>query len=101
MKNLLLLLAHLLTTLAKLPGPVGARAIVADSLLMKQQLIGTTRREFLDHTLFWNAADLEKKLADFQAYYNQHRTHSSLGGATPADLAGGNPKLQTTLNIFR
>jgi hypothetical protein len=37
MKNLLLLLAHLLTTLAKLPGPGGAKAIVADSLLMKQQ----------------------------------------------------------------
>ncbi len=66
-----------------------------------ERLIGTIRREFLDHTLFWNAADLERKLADFQAYYNQHRTHSSLGGATPADLAGGNPKLQTTLNNFR
>ncbi len=39
MKNLLLLLAHLLTTLAKLPGSGGARAIVADSLLMKQQLL--------------------------------------------------------------
>jgi putative transposase len=39
MKNLLLLLAHFLTTLAKLLGPGGARAIVADSLLMKQQLL--------------------------------------------------------------
>ena len=66
-----------------------------------ERLIGTIRREFLDHTLFWNEADLERKLADFQAYYNQHRTHSSLGGDTPADVAGGNPKLQTTLNNFR
>ena len=57
------------------------------------QLIGTIRREFLDRTLFWNAAD-------FQAYYIQHRTHSSLGGDAPADVAGGNPKLQTTLNNF-
>ena len=39
MKELLVLLAHLLTTLAKLLGPGGARAIVADSLLMKQQLL--------------------------------------------------------------
>jgi hypothetical protein len=31
MKVLLLMLAHLLTTLAKLLGPGGARAIVADS----------------------------------------------------------------------
>ena len=65
-----------------------------------ERLIGTIRREFLDHTLFWNAADLERKLADFQAYYNQHRTHSSLGGDTPSDVADGKPKLQTTLNNF-
>jgi len=39
MKVLLLMLAHLLTTLAKLLGPGGAKAIVADSLLTKQQLL--------------------------------------------------------------
>ena len=39
MKDLLILLAHLLTTFAKLLGPGGARAVVADSLLMKQQLL--------------------------------------------------------------
>ncbi len=39
MKNMLLLLAHLLTTIAKLLGPGGARAVVADSLLLKQQLL--------------------------------------------------------------
>jgi len=39
MKVLLLMLAHLLTTLAKLLGSGGAKAIVADSLLMKQQLL--------------------------------------------------------------
>ncbi len=66
-----------------------------------ERLIGTFRREFLYHRLFWNEAYLERILADFQAYYNQHHTHSSLGGVTPADLAGGNPKLQTTLNNFR
>ena len=38
-KNLLILLAHLLTTVAKFLGPGDARAIVADSLLMKQQLL--------------------------------------------------------------
>ena len=43
MKDLLLLLAHLLTTLAKLLGPGGARAIVADSLLMKPQLLIVSR----------------------------------------------------------
>jgi len=39
MKVLLLMLARLLTTLAKLLGPGGAKAIVADSLLTKQQLL--------------------------------------------------------------
>ena len=39
MKDLLILLVHLLTTIAKLLGPGGARTVVADSLLMKQQLL--------------------------------------------------------------
>ncbi len=39
MKDLLILLAHLLTTIAKLLGLGGAKAVVADSLLMKQQLL--------------------------------------------------------------
>jgi hypothetical protein len=43
MKDLLVLLVHLLTTIAKLLGPGGARAIVADSLLMKQQLLVINR----------------------------------------------------------
>jgi putative transposase len=43
MKDLLMLLAHLLTTVAKLLGPGGARTVVADSLLMKQQLLVINR----------------------------------------------------------
>ena len=43
-----------------------------------ERLIGTMRREFLDHVLFWNARDLEQKLADFLAYYNAARGHASL-----------------------
>ncbi len=43
MKDLLVLLAHLLTTIAKLLGPGGARAVVADNLLMKQQLLVINR----------------------------------------------------------
>jgi putative transposase len=43
MKDMLVLLAHLLTTIAKLLGPGGARAVVADSLLMKQQLLVINR----------------------------------------------------------
>jgi len=39
MKDLLILLAHLLTTIARPTAPSGAKTIVADSLLMQQQLL--------------------------------------------------------------
>jgi putative transposase len=48
-----------------------------------ERLIGTLRREYLDHLLFWTTADLENKLLDFRAYFNNHRTHNSLEGQTP------------------
>jgi transposase InsO family protein len=48
-----------------------------------ERVIGTVRRELLDQVLFWNATDLERKLIDFQYYYNEHRVHTSLDGCTP------------------
>jgi transposase InsO family protein len=53
-----------------------------------KRLIGTVRREYLDRTLFWNQSDLERKLENEKAYYNQHRCHSGLAGATPAQRSG-------------
>jgi putative transposase len=52
-----------------------------------ERLIGTIRREFLDHVLFWTAADLESKLSAFQSYYNSYRTHAALKGQTPIESA--------------
>jgi len=48
-----------------------------------ERLIGTLRREYLHHTLFWTTADLENKLLDFRTYFNNHRTHTSREGRTP------------------
>jgi transposase InsO family protein len=48
-----------------------------------ERLIGTLRREYLDHMLFWTTADLENKLLDLRTYFNNHRTHTSLEGRTP------------------
>lgn len=71
MKNLLALLAHLLTTIARLLGPGGIRAVVADSLLMKQQLlvINLSRRRSpklssLDRFLFgfWSLFPNQRRL---------------------------------------
>jgi hypothetical protein len=53
-----------------------------------ERLIGTIRRECLDQLLFWTAADLETKLNAFQDYYNKHRTHGALKGATPVETPG-------------
>ena len=52
-----------------------------------ERLIGTIRRECLDRTLFWTAADLEIKLLEFQRYYNGHRAHAGLDGRTPESSA--------------
>jgi len=52
-----------------------------------ERLIGTIRRECLDRTLFWTAADLEMTLLDFQHYYNGHRAHAGLNGRTPEPSA--------------
>ena len=49
-----------------------------------ERLIGTIRRECVDRTLFWTAADLERKLVEFQDYYNAHRAHAALNGRPPA-----------------
>ena len=37
-----------------------------------ERVIGTTRREYLDHVLFTSSIDLENKLDKFKVYYNQH-----------------------------
>ncbi len=53
-----------------------------------ERLIGTIRREYLDHVQFWNEIDLERKLGDFKQYYSDKRVHTSLEGQTPAESAG-------------
>ena len=62
-----------------------------------ERLIGTVRRECLDRLLFWTAADLERKLVEFQQYYNEHRTHAGRAGRPPApspDAAGARASLR-------
>ena len=53
-----------------------------------ERLIGTVRREYLDRLLFWTAADLERKLVEFQQYYND-RTHAGREGRPPAPSSAG------------
>jgi hypothetical protein len=96
MRDVIYLLFHWLTTLTELIKPGGARAVIAENLLLKQQLIpmshpiverliGSVRRELLDQTFFWTVTDMENKLRAYQDYYNKHRCHAGRYGATPVD----------------
>jgi len=63
MRDLAILLIHVLVTIARLMCPGGARSVVVESLLVKRQL--------------------ERKLVSFQDYYNKDGVHRRLDGATP------------------
>jgi putative transposase len=65
-----------------------------------ERLIGTLRREYLDHLLFWNSTDLERKLELFQRYYNGRRVHQGLGGDTPDEMAGHASLPQARLECY-
>lgn len=63
-----------------------------------ERLIGTIRREYLDRVFFWNVLDLAQKLGEFRDYYNEHRVHRSLDGATPAQPAGASSPAYASLD---
>ena len=65
-----------------------------------ERLIGTVRREFLDHVLIWNAIDLERKLEEFRIYYNGDRVHQSLSGSIPGEIFGKPPSAHAVLDHY-
>ena len=66
-----------------------------------ERLVGTVRREHLDHTPFWNARDLERKLDSFQEYYNRYRVHQGLKGQVPDPKAGSEDQSAACLDDYR
>jgi transposase InsO family protein len=48
-----------------------------------ERVIGTIRRECLDHVIVFNQATLYQHLKAFAAYYHESRTHLSLAKDTP------------------
>jgi transposase InsO family protein len=48
-----------------------------------ERLIGSIRRECLDHVLIFGEAHLLQVLKAYAAYYNRARTHLSLGKEAP------------------
>ena len=65
-----------------------------------ERLIGTVRREFLDHLLFWNSVDLKRKLSAFEGYYNATCVHASLNGNTPMEVGGQSTTRPTDISHF-
>lgn len=65
-----------------------------------ERLIGTVRREYLDHVFFWNAVDLTRKLEAFRDYYNASRVHRSLDGTTPEHRAGASSPPNASLDQY-
>jgi hypothetical protein len=47
------------------------------------RLIGTLRRECLDHVIVWNEPHLRRLLRDYLTYYHRDRTHLSLEKDAP------------------
>lgn len=48
-----------------------------------ESLIGTIRRECLNHVIVLNERHLKRILSSYIEYYNETRTHKSLGGDSP------------------
>ena len=48
-----------------------------------ERVIGTLRRECLDHVIVLNEQHLRSVLTEFVQYYNQERPHRTLGLQTP------------------
>ena len=56
-----------------------------------ERLIGTLRRECLDHVIVWNERSLRRTLRSFLAFYHQWRPHLSLDKDAPIPRAAQPP----------
>ena len=64
-----------------------------------ERVIGTLRRECLDHVIVFNEASLYRHVKSFLAYYHESRTHLSLAKDTPAPRPVHPPELGTVVAI--
>ncbi len=96
MRDLLVLLVHFLTTLARLLGPGGTRAVIAETLVIKHQLVilNRSRRRAPNltaanrivmglYTLFMNPSRIRKVAAALKAttLLGFHRTLKERGNS--------------------
>ena len=48
-----------------------------------ERVIGSIRRECLDHIIAWDERHLRRILRSYRSYYNEARTHLALGKDAP------------------
>jgi putative transposase len=64
-----------------------------------ERIIGTMRRECLDHVINFNEAALYRQVKSFAEYYHRSRTHLSLSKDSPESRAVQLPKLGRIVSI--
>ena len=64
-----------------------------------ERVIGTIRRECLDHLIVFNEATLCQHLKLFLAYYHETRTHLSLGKDAPASRLVQSPEMGRVIAV--
>ena len=57
-----------------------------------ERLIGSIRRECLDHVIVWNETSLRRILRSYFHYYQTSRTHLALAKDTPVSRAVDRPE---------
>src|SRR4029077_20269099 len=64
-----------------------------------ERLIGSLRRECLDHLIVFNEASLRRTLTSYFRYYESSRTHLSLAKDTPEERAVQPPELGPVIEL--
>ena len=64
-----------------------------------ERLIGSIRREYLDHVIVWNEHALHRHLKNYISYYHGWRTHLSLDKDTPVPRATHAPSAGLILEV--
>jgi transposase InsO family protein len=57
-----------------------------------ERLIGSIRRECLDHVIVWNETSLRRTLRSYFHYYEKSRTHLALAKDAPVPRAVDRPE---------